>query len=336
MARKKTAKRMKRGYDWSVSKINLEWDTASVTESGANYADSLYIDGAQCLSIMNRKLVRQGQLFKISNMKIYSDEMDSASGDDFRIKIGVIPTNWVFKNAYVKAKALWNEMNDLATKDLGGRSLLPKWHDFKLFMNNAHRVQWNSGGTPTETITTPVNLDDETYPAGEWIYSQYADSGSTSDEYYAHVLGNHRDSSGNEDDNHTAYTSVGIIKAYGQSRRLPTAVTGDPTIPSDIQLSPWGRLFGDDDQTHEAVENLDTDNDMPPYDYDDYIGDNHNAGMCVYTGRLQERNVPFMGSVPTFFAPLGLIQIEVDAMDTQGTLDKIHISFDITPVEMIA
>jgi len=265
-------------------------------------------------------------------MKVYSDEFDGNSGHDFRLKIGVIPTNWVTKNAYTKAKALWNEMNDMATKDLGGRSILPKWHDFKVFMNYAHKAQVVAN---SETSPLPVNLDNEAYPAGEWEYSKFADSGETSDEYFVHMLGKHRNTSAAEVENSTAMDTVGIIHAYAQSRALPVAITGDPNVPANIQLSPWGRLFGDDDQTHEAIENLDADNDMPPYDYDGYIGADHNAGLCTFTGRLQESNIGIVARIPTFHAPLGLIQVEVDAKEDLGTLTKVHIEFDITPVEMM-
>lgn len=324
----------KKKYDWFESKVNLEWTTADMTNSAAQYADSLYIDVGESLSILNRKLVRQGQLFRISNMRIFTDEKDSDTNDDYRVKIGVIPTNWVTRNAWVKAKALFDEMNEMASENIGGKSTFPKWHDFKVYMNKAHKAQAIGN---TETLDRAVDLDGVSYPNGEWTYSQFSDSGASPDEFTCHMMGLHT-STGTLSDtsSNTNYDSVGLILAYAQSRIKPHAPS--PVEFADTEDSPWARLFGDDQQTKDVMEHLQDDNDFPPYDVNNYIGaTSANAGNCIYTGRLQEGNIPLVSTkVPTFVAPLGLIRIEIDANllhQSSGTpIDKVHISFDATPI----
>ena len=314
---RRKGKKMK--YDWFTTKVHLEVDTFDLNSS-PNFADSLYVDVAQCLSIANRKLVRQGQIFKISNLQIYSKEADA---DDFRIKVGTLPKNWVTRNAWVKSKALFDEMNARALMDLSGPNMLPKWHDYKILFNNEHYTQVASSTEGDSHL--PRDLDDTLIPGGEWVYSQFSDSGGggTSDEYNVHMLGDHNGSTG-------SWTSVGLIKAYAESRNQ---VIEGPTQITGIEDSPWGKLFGDDDQTHDIVDNLQDNNDSAPYDMDDYCGSIADGGEVVVCTRLQEGNIPMVAPQPrTFFAPCGLLRFEVDADQNEGTIGKTYITFDAEPI----
>lgn len=331
MARTRKMSRKKK-YDWMQKRISLEWSTADMTNSDSDYADSLYIDVAQCLSILNRKLVRQGQLFRISNMQVFTDEKDSDSNDDYRLKVGTLPTNWVTRNAWVKSKALFDEMNMMASENIGSASTFPKWHDFKVYYNAGHKVQVAGS---TESTVTPVDLDANAFPSGEWQYSQFSDSGTTPDEYYVHMLGKHT-ASGTlaKTTNSTNYDSVGLVLAYAQSRVVQQSP--DPVHYTDTEISPWARLFGDDAQTVDVNEHLQDTNDDPPYDVNDYIGaGDDDAGVCMFTGRLQEGNIPVATrGIPSFIAPCGLVRLEIDASSAHrsGAINKVHITFDAEPI----
>ena len=58
MARVRKVKKGKK-YDWMQTSVKLKWTEAG--SSSSPYSDSVYVDVAQCLSNLNRKLVRQGQ-----------------------------------------------------------------------------------------------------------------------------------------------------------------------------------------------------------------------------------------------------------------------------------
>lgn len=304
-------------YKWMSKRVHLRWDTVGLS-TGADYADSLYIDVAQCLSIINRKLVAQGQVFNIKNFHVFSEEADT---DDFRLKIATLPHNWVTRNAWVKGKAMFDTMNEMALS-AGSQNMLPKWHDYKIYFNDAHRQQ---GFTETSSTggsaTLPRDADGNIFPVGEWIYSSYHDSGSTSDQFYAHMIGDHSGSYG-------AMTSVSLCKAYAESRNR---VTEGPTQLNVVENSPWFKLFGDDDQTSDAVDSMQADNDVSPYDLDEYIGaTSADGGEVVVTTRLQEGNIPMVApQIPrSFTAPCGLVRVEVDALGNEGTIGTVFIGFE--------
>jgi hypothetical protein len=308
----------KKKYEWMENKINVLWDSAAA--SGSPYSDSLYIDVAALLSAQNRKLVRQGQIFRIKNFRVFTKD----TTDEWSFKIGVLPKTWMTRNAWVKAKALWDEMNAMAASNLGGSSIYPKWHDFKVYMNNAHRL--DTGDNPDGIA--PRDMDGQLAGMDEWAYSQYSDSGSTADNWFVHMLGDHVNIGSDAN-----FSSVGIIQAYQESR-VKLTENSEPDLPVNMQLSPWGRLFGDDDQTNDVVDRLDSDNDSPPYG-DAYIGGSvHAGGHLVQVGQrlgTVNHNVSSATfSIPTFTAPLGLIRFEVDD-DNNMTIGSggIEISFEV-------
>ena len=315
MARKKTRKMQKH-----ENKVALFWTGASGTSG--TFSDSVYIDTAQCASIINRKLYRQGNMFRIKNLRAYSQDNAPAEVD---IRISVIPRVWPFFNGYRKARAMWHKMNASMTDGLSP-SVYPKYHDFKVFMNEAHYTNHLGGG---DTNLLPVDGDNVAVPAGEWVYSQFSDAGSTSDNYYGHVLGDHGGSSSN-------WTSVGLIEAYAQSRAKPKsdATATDGETPTNILTSPWSRLMDDSDQSADVVTNLLADNDNPPYDRSNYAGGagSFEGGLNVLKTRLQHNAIGSatgtgLVSAPTFDAPLGLIRIELDAEQSMDISD-LHISFE--------
>ena len=91
-------------YDWGKStgkyqkfETRLALKKAQLANTTSSpYSDSVYIDVAQCLSVINRKLVRQGQVFKIKNFRVYTNDEAPVS----MLKVGVLPRTWCMFNAY--------------------------------------------------------------------------------------------------------------------------------------------------------------------------------------------------------------------------------------------
>ena len=315
MARRKS-KKLK--YQKMESRVNLLWTGASLTSG--TFSDSVYIDVAQVLSAQNRKLTRQGHMFRIKGFRAYTNDITPVKQ---MIKVGVIPRSWPTFNAYNKARALWHKHNAMALENLSD-NLYPKYHDFKVFMSESHKDNVESSG---DANLLPVDFEDVEGAAGEWKYSKFHDSGSTSDEYFVHMCGDH---SGNDG----AWDSVGIIQAYAESRALPqvSATGSDDLLQLTSMTSPWGRLFGDDDQTTDTYDDIIGDNDAPPYSRTNYPGGDGllETGLPVFYGRLPSITQPggTTGRVPTFDAPLGLIRFECDAEESLNN-SAIHIEFDV-------
>lgn len=315
MARKKGRKSKIQKHE---NKVALK--ATGLSGTSGTFSDSVFIDVGQCASIINRKLIRQGQMFRIKNMRAYTQD-NAPANVDFRVS--VIPRVWPFFNGYRKSRALFHKMNATLTDGLSP-TVYPKYHDYKVLMNEAHYDNHIGGG---DTNLLPVDGDGVAVPAGEWTYSQFSDSGSTADNYYVHVLGDHSGSSG-------SWTSVGLIEAYSQSRAYPQvdSTVTEGLVPADIATSPWARLFGDDDQTGDVIVRLVNDNDSPPYDRANYAGGagSFEGGLNIFKSRLQNDG-GYTGtgnmSVPVFDAPLGLIRIELDA-ESSMAISELHISFE--------
>lgn len=307
--------RVKRGrnkkYDWMQTKLNYQLDLGA---SGGTYGDSVYFDVARGLSLMNRKLIRQGQLFRIKGMRIWSD-----NDTTLRFKVATIPTNWVARNAWVKGKALWDKLNATVTEDLQGPVLYPKYHDFKVLMNKKHYDHVLGEDTPSQPVPCDADMNLVNTTNAEWQYSQFADSGSTSDSYYVKMLGPH-------DGSESAYDVVGLITAYGQSRVQPS--TDDPIVPSDLLSGPWSQLFGDDSQTSTQVAKITDDNDAPPYPSAVYIGGDVQGGFTVATGTVgKDTSAPQGFTVQNFVAPCGLVRMEIDHSTSWS--GRVHVTFDV-------
>lgn len=311
MARSKARRMKPKKYEWMQTRLSYQVD---VSASSDPHADSIYLDTARGLSLMNRKLIRQGQLFRIKGMTVHTNH----NTESLRVKVGTVPTNWVARNAWVKGKALWDKMNAIALAE-GDSGMLPKYHDYKVYMNDGHKAQ--------SSEFVPCDMDGETLATtnSEWAYSKYADSGSTADNYDVKFLGQHEGSTSD-------YTTVGLIEAYRQSRVRPQ--TTDPEWPSDTLTSPWMLLFGDDDQTSDVLTNLRDDNDAAPYPPDFYVGDagggtNHQDDGGFGVGTFAVNKVGSGGKItfPSFVAPCGLMRIEID--DDDSLTAQIHITFDV-------
>ena len=125
MARKKGRKSKIQKHE---NKVALMATTLSNT--GGNYSDSVFIDVGQCASIINRKLIRQGQMFRIKNMRAYTQDNAPAN---VGIRVSVIPRVWPFFNGYRKSRALFHKMNASLTDGLSP-TVYPKYHDYNCLL----------------------------------------------------------------------------------------------------------------------------------------------------------------------------------------------------------
>ncbi len=312
-------------YDWGKSRdgryqkfeTRLNLKGTFDDDNTSPHSDSKFIDLAQCLSVVNRKLVRQGHVFKVKNLQLWSEDDSPTSF----VKIGVLPRTWPMFNAYKKARSLWNQYNLEAFGDIGA-SNLPKYYDFKVLMSAVHA---NNQGSSEQM--TPVDFDDNAAPLGEWVYSKMHNSNSSSDEFQIHMLGGHTVASYavSSDDTVTdgSLTSIGAILAYQQSRGLIPANADAASLEGqsydNLRAGPWGSLLNlDNDQMSDIIEDHVDDNDAPPYDREEYPGTRQNMPneMCVWDGRLSQKTTQGTTGAHTvraFEAPLGLLRIEVDS-----------------------
>jgi hypothetical protein len=233
-------------------------------------------------------------------------------------------------NAYKKARSLWLQQAQTAFADVGEGNL-PKYMDFKVLMDEGHYDN-KSAGTD---ILLPMDFDENMVGAdGDWDYSQFNTADDTSDQYFLHMLGRHKDGSGWDASltNTASLASAGLIMAYQQSRGLPSLEVDQAGLnqqaSNQLLAGPFGSLTDTSDQQSDLVGRHTGDNVSPPYDYDEYPGGPTELKevTSVWTGRIGDRAA--VGNVlPTFEAPLGLVRVEVDAGSAMDA-EQVEIHFD--------
>lgn len=222
-------------------------------------AGESYLDLALCASILNRRgYKQQDTTWGVAGFELFG----SGTGT---VSVLKLPETWVFQNAYTKAKALWNEMNDqvLDTQE----SIRGAYADFKVYMEanmGAQTIQDN--GNQAGTILTPY-FDDGAGgikwtegdfsaagpPRTDWEWSQLTlpndPTTGTTTSYYIHAVGA------------DTTASKGIIAGYAASRSRPH--TTDPNVPT---INGWmNELFDDGDQLDDLKDIIEGDNNRPPY-----------------------------------------------------------------------
>lgn len=267
-----------------------------------------YIDLAQCLSKVNRKLYRQGRCYYISKIQWLSGSALAGGATSSKLSLCTLPYNWVMRNAWVKSFNLWKTMQKKVLKD--NPSVLGKWADYKVFFDAIHQQGGFGANGPTLNLV-PMDCATDVVDPGEWFMStfvlpQHDVTPATgvvlpADEFKVHMLG--PDVGGPLP---TALQSGGIIKMYEDTRaRVQIA----PDVPADMSLN-WGTQLTDDgSQEPELADLIEDSNDNPPYDLDEYPG----GATNFFGGIIQTQMVCTVANQVDkdggFPVPLGLIKV---------------------------
>lgn len=279
-----------------------------------NYA---WIDLAQCLSIVNRKAYRQHAYYYVQKMSLYDNETNF-------VDVNVAPDTYVTRNAVVRGKAIWDDMNERVAGKVGG--FIPKFHDYKVYLEARQKDSDNlvPYGYSVETSVLAAPL-----PAGEWIYSEYvsADSNRNTsadpDAFTVHILGDDTTS------------SRGLIRSYALTRRLPQQE--EPRVPGQLETDDLLNVmdYSDEEQVNEILNHLDLHNDDHPYSQDFYIGSDDFTVPNIGTFANQYQHVARLATVQDsnrvatiggFCAPFGLI-----ALDLSGITNDARIVIELAP-----
>ena len=217
-----------------------------------------FIDIARAMSAINRKFVSQQAYFYVSKVKLYNDE-------NAFVDIHTLPDTWVTRNAVKRGRAMFEKLNGMLDPAVSGIAAAP-YYDYKVYMSARHRSTGSA-----DPVLYDINSAPEVVAPDEWRYTQLVsadddgDATQEADNFYLHVLGDHVGTSDN-------WTSVGLIKSYGESRS--TVSQGALETALDI-TDPLMNLFdySSEEQINDVAENLRFDNDGPPYDLDVYVGE---------------------------------------------------------------
>jgi hypothetical protein len=257
-----------------------------------------YIDIAQCMSAVNRKLYRQHGQWQVLAVNAFA-QGPSSGGIPFEIAIGGAPRTWTTRNALEKCQKAWLKQQRSARKNM--KSVKPKWEDFKVWLNSNHRATGNLLPTSGHPFggTDPVN-------SGEWTQSLIVvadpqnDDTVDIDELALVILGaNNRP------------TYVGIIEEYGDSRSV--ILNPDPDNQPNMPYTIYSEMEGNSQVDEEVLENMDGQGDQPPYDPEEYLGAavNGNEPQCFAYGATTA-TLGHKLNLNGFMAPNGLLEIQAN------------------------
>jgi hypothetical protein len=261
-----------------------------------------YCDVFRDLSAINRKLFRQGHSLVIERAEFISN-YDPALVDSVVVRAFTAGETWPVHNAHVKAKAMWDEMNELVLED--NPSVKGKWHDFKVYLDD----HMHAG-----VINAPYSASGAV-GLGEWDYLKFVmpehdvNPGTgepvPADETFAHLVGPDVGVIG-------AYDSVGLVKAYGLSRATVQDV--DPNVPAAFGTSFFNLLTDSGSQEPELANVIEDANDQPPYDVDAYPGGATNCPGVISYAEIGASTIGSpLGMLSPFVAQCGLIKFDVSA-----------------------
>jgi len=276
---------------------------------------SSYIDLAEGLSQVNRRAYRQGMEYAVGKVT-FVFEGNPQQILNVQLSCFTAGDTWTVHNAWKKAYAHWIAQQRRARR-LIGQSAKPTWEDFKVYLDDAHRA-----GTSLGVLAG----DGGAVGTGEWDYSKllYEVDNNTVYEPYLHLIGGDVSS-----------TDVSLILAYQESRA--TVQSPDPDLPADYS---HGTIYSDmatdqDLVADEVAQNMEDENDEPPYDQDDYPGNDTNSDApWVQDFGIASSTLP-SGVVPGFVAQCGLIRLQLLGHDVAdgaaGTAPSTTVQVHLVP-----
>lgn len=264
-----------------------------------------YVDTAKQLSKINRRLYQQGRMYGFQGLTFIWKSTGTGAGSVATIecKVKSAGNSWIVHNAFVKGKALWDEMQNLVLED--NPSIAGKWHDFKMQLDagsvSARQLEARDGGG---------NL----YVDGEWAYSEYVMPQHDVDpvtgqplpavEFAPVLMGP------------DTTTKRSLVKAYEESRATVSA--NQPNTPAGLSTSFFNLLTDSGSQEPELATVIEAENDNPPYDLNNYPGGATNGNQPVIVGYSAISAQEVDGTIGPFVAPCGLLQIEIVGYDANG------------------
>ena len=272
---------------------------------GLNNARDFYIDVNRELSKINRRLYEQGRLVGISGLTFVwrSQGITATDLHTLQCTVRTAGNTWLVQNAWVKGKALWDEMQQLVLAD--NPSIAGKWHDFKVTLSGNH--------VPNQELLV-VDGAGVAVMGGEWNMASYVmpqhDVDLTSGEplaaaeFTACLIG----------DDTTSRKS--LVKAYQESRATPSSPA--PNIPAGMSTSFFNLLTDSGSQEPELAVVIEGENDEAPYALDDYPGGATNAPRATTVQTAATSAAEVDGRIGGFVAPCGLIRIDIDGYDQNG------------------
>lgn len=280
---------------------------------GAANSES-FVDIGQVYSLVNRLSVRQGMQYAVSGIVV-------TGASNTIITIDRLPEHWPCINAWEKSYHIWRESQQQVLDEnpgIGGR-----WRDFKIYMNQTHQNAGVVGNLlPTHYFISGFPAGDFTY---DWDPSEIQipndPTPALTEGYNLHMIGS------------SNAASKGMITGYAASRARPSP--NDPNIVDSATTTEGWMIeaFDVGENLEEIREDLDDENDQPPYVLGKPGGAEsfYPGGMMQGAALTQEATLFTRDGIGTqtrtgaFTAPCGLLRFTAASDDTTEVSVRIEL-----------
>lgn len=280
--------------------------------------DFHYIDLARHLSMVNRRLYRQGMVYHIANVTVHDTQGDA------QVRFNTAPDTWGMRTGYRRFFEAWKaQRRDVLESNPGIET--GKWSDFKVYLNLDHvtDTDWPS----------PSNTEAAAIAVGTWDYADiaFAKDGTAYDNHSigllgAHDLGSSISSETTADD--SSYDGyISIIEGFQEVYSQPTSPTIDDTGFTSsvlVGMTPKQEPLIMDDVLAEIAD----EGDNAPYN-SVFVGASGNAASAPFT--IRETHLAsaagVISAVGGFPVPCGLLQVETES----GQDNTIGILIEVAP-----
>lgn len=253
-----------------------------------------YIDLAKEMSAFHRRMHRSGRYYNVTGGYIIDSNANT------RIDFNTAPDHWTMKNAYKRGFRLWKKNRAQILQDTELGVLVPKYSDFKVFLNNAM-------GTGTLRSTDAASPQGNPITVGEYDYAEMRDIEQDND-FNLMLLGQHTGTGPN-------WTRVSLLQSWFESRPLNDVSPAGDAAPAAEYDDPLVNIFNDSDADDNVIFDIETENQYPPYDRDAAFGNQQVNGAGNNLQRKATAKLTAGGDglahVPGFGAMCGLLQIVV-------------------------
>jgi hypothetical protein len=265
-------------------------------EDGVNY-----LDLARAMSITERRLIRQKQVFTVMGGHIADGNLNEVDGGDTSIKISTAPNNFYTRNAVTRGFRAWKAMRAKALEASGdgAQHIVTKYADFKVRLDVGALSYYRS----------PIDAGSQVIPPGEWAYSSIDTENPATPSQSLMIVGPH-----------VPPTVYSLAQGWLGTRK---ALNRDPNMPDldgdgleDVETDLITTMFQDSTEDSIRLGKIETENDDQPFDKallmtasNAYNSSEPRNLQLQYFCNLTNDDLNL--SIPGFQALCGLVRVDV-------------------------
>lgn len=282
-----------------------------------------YIDLAQCLSLVQRTMVRQKQTFTVLGGQVVDNVGGDGTNTTASIKISTAPNFWYIRAAINRCFKAWKDQRSrtLQNAELDGvKNATAKFSDFKITLNGVGSASNVLPVSTGQAVLQEFGSHSGAPSFGEWATASVISeepimiAGAPQTEFHFKILGDHTA---------TYYSATKgwlVTRALPDTEFEPDMLDLDGNAVLDYKEDALNLLNDTDDGQPERLTLLYEDNDNAPFPTRDIysnVDSSHN---------LQLQSLSYVSSnnpsqmIPGFKALCGLIQVKVQDTATNPVL----------------